>query len=244
MINKKLASECNISIKEKFLLKGKQMERLLEYLAFDQLWLALDLILAALLGFFIGMERKMRDKEAGVRTHTIVSLGAALMMIISKYAFDEEADSARVAAQIVAGIGFLGAGIIVYKKNVVHGLTTAAGVWATAGIGMACGGGLWLIAILATVILVLVQWCLHRKIFRHKKIYSIKIVFEQKVDEREQVKKLFDIDRYNRLVVERQGEELVYQAILDTDEEYSSTQVEEIMKAHRFIRSIERYDDN
>ena len=220
------------------------MERLLEYLNLEQLWLALDLILAALLGFFIGLERKLRDKEAGIRTHTIVAFGAALMMVISKFAFDSEADSARVAAQIVAGIGFLGAGIIVYKKNVVHGLTTAAGVWTTAGIGMACGGGLWLIAIIATVVLVLIQFCLHRKIFRHKKIYSIKIVFVQDTNEREQVKALFDIDRYNRLVVERQGEELIYQAILDTDIEYSSTALDEIMKSHKFIRSIERYDDN
>lgn len=220
------------------------MERLLEYLNLEQLWLALDLILAALLGFFIGLERKLRDKEAGIRTHTIVAFGAALMMVISKFAFDSEADSARVAAQIVAGIGFLGAGIIVYKKNVVHGLTTAAGVWTTAGIGMACGGGLWLIAIIATVVLVLIQFCLHRKIFRHKKIYSIKIVFVQDNNEREQVKALFEIDRYNRLVVERQGEELIYQAILDTDIEYSSTQLDEIMKSHKFIRSIERYDDN
>ncbi len=220
------------------------MERLLEYLNLEQLWLALDLILAALLGFFIGLERKLRDKEAGIRTHTIVAFGAALMMVISKFAFDSEADSARVAAQIVAGIGFLGAGIIVYKKNVVHGLTTAAGVWTTAGIGMACGGGLWLIAIIATVVLVLIQFCLHRKIFRHKKNYSIKIVFVQDTNEREQVKALFDIDRYNRLVVERQGEELIYQAILDTDIEYSSTALDEIMKSHKFIRSIERYDDN
>ena len=220
------------------------MERLLEYLDLEQLWLALDLILAALLGFFIGLERKLRDKEAGIRTHTIVAFGAALMMVISKYAFGSEADSARVAAQIVAGVGFLGAGIIVYRKNVVHGLTTAAGVWTTAGIGMACGGGLWLIAIIATIVLVLIQWCLHRKIFRHKEMFSIKIIFLQKTDEREQVKKLFDIDRYNRLVVERQGEELIYQAILDTDIEYSSTQLDEIMKSHKFIRSIERYDDN
>ena len=220
------------------------MERLLEYFNLEQLWLALDLILAALLGFFIGLERKLRDKEAGIRTHTIVAFGAALMMVISKYAFGSEADSARVAAQIVAGVGFLGAGIIVYRKNVVHGLTTAAGVWTTAGIGMACGGGLWLIAIIATIVLVLIQGCLHRKIFRHKKMFSIKIIFLQKTDERDQVKKLFDIDRYNRLVVERQGEELIYQAILDTDIEYSSTQLDEIMKSHKFIRSIERYDDN
>ena len=159
-----------------------------------QLGMLPDLLLSIILGFAIGFERRMRSKEAGIRTHTIVAFGSALMMIISKYAFDAEADSARVAAQIVAGIGFLGAGIIVYRKNVVHGLTTAAGVWATAGIGMACGGGLWLIAILATTILILIQWCLHRKIFRHKKMYSIKIVFVQKTDERDQVKKLFDID--------------------------------------------------
>ena len=220
------------------------MERLLEYLDVEQLWLALDLILAALMGFFIGLERKLRDKEAGIRTHTIVAFGSALMMVISKFAFGSEADAARVAAQIVAGIGFLGAGIIVYKKNVVHGLTTAAGVWTTAGIGMACGGGLWLVGILATGILILIQWSLHRRIFRHRKIFSIKIVFIQRTNEREQVKALFDIDRYNRLVVEREGDELIYQAILDTDIEYSSTQLDEIMKSHKFIRSIERYDDN
>ena len=220
------------------------LERLLENFRLEQIWWSIDLILAALLGFFIGLERKYRDKEAGIRTHTIVAFGAALMMIISRYAFGNGADSARVAAQIVAGVGFLGAGIIVYKKNVVHGLTTAAGVWTTAGIGMACGGGLWLIAIIATILLILIQWFLHRKIFQHKKMYSIKIFFVQKTDEREQIKKLFDIDRYNRLVVERQGEDLIYQAILDTDKEYSSKQVDEIMKSHAFIRSIERYDDN
>lgn len=220
------------------------LDKILEHVRLEQLWWSLDLILAALLGFIIGLERKYRDKEAGIRTHTIVAFGAALMMVISKYAFDADADSARVAAQIVAGIGFLGAGIIVYKKNVVHGLTTAAGVWATAGIGMACGGGLWLIAIIATVILILIQWFLHKKIFRHKKLYSLKIVFVQKTNEREQIKKLFDIDRYNRLIVERQDEELIYQAILETDEEYSSAQVDEIMKSHSFIRSIERCDDN
>ena len=208
------------------------------------LTISIRLLLALVLGFAIGFERKMRFKEAGIRTHTIVSFGSALMMVISKFAFGSEADAARVAAQIVAGIGFLGAGIIVYRKNVVHGLTTAAGVWATAGIGMASGGGLWIVAILATFILVFIQWCLHRKIFRHKKMYSIKIIFVQDTNEREQVKELFDIDRYNRLVVEREGEELIYQAILDTDIEYSSTQLDEIMKSHKFIRSIERYDDN
>lgn len=219
------------------------LKAFLENVRLEQLWWALDLILAAFLGFFIGLERKFRYKEAGIRTHTIVSVGAALMMIISRHAFGNDADTARVAAQIVAGVGFLGAGIIVYKKNVVHGLTTAAGVWTTAGVGMACGGGLWLIAIIATAILILIQWFLHRKIFRGKKLFSIKIVFVQITDEREQIKQLFDIERYNKLVVEREGEKLIYHAILDTDEEYSSTQLDEIMKTHSYIRSIERCDE-
>ena len=220
------------------------LKKLLECLNIEQLWLASDLILAAVLGFFIGLERKFRYKEAGMRTHTIVSFGAALMMVVSKYAFDSEADSARVAAQIVTGIGFLGAGMIVYKKNVVHGLTTAAGVWTTAGVGMACGGGLWCVAILATAVLIFIQWFLHRKIFRTKKLYSIKITFVQITDERERIKQLFDIDRYNRLVVERKDTELIYHAILETDEEYSSTQLDEIMKEHKYIRSIERCDES
>ena len=214
--------------------------------SFQELWLALDLVLAAVLGFLIGLERKSRYKEAGIRTHTIVAFGAALMMIISKHAFDTEADTARVAAQIVAGIGFLGAGIIVYKKNVVHGLTTAAGVWTTAGIGMACGGGLWVIACIATAVLIFIQWLLHTnwRIFKAKKIYSIKITFLQKTNERDKIKQIFDIDRYNRLVVERKGEDLIYHAKLDTVEEYSSTQLDDIMKKNTFIISIERCDDN
>ena len=109
---------------------------------------------------------------------------------------------------------------------------------------MACGGGLWLIAIIATAILILIQLFLHRKMFRTKKLFSIRIVFVQITDEREQIKQLFDIERYNRLVVEREDEKLIYHAILDTDEEYSSSQLDEIMKTHSYIRSIERCDES
>ena len=126
------------------------MDRFLENLSLKQLWLGADLALAALLGFFIGLERKLRDKEAGIRTHTVVSFGAALMMLISKFAFDAEADSARVAAQIVAGIGFLGVGtIMVRDRSRVTGLTTAAGLWATASIGLAIGIGFYFAALMA-----------------------------------------------------------------------------------------------
>ncbi len=120
-----------------------------------EFWCILDIFIAGVLGFLIGLERKFRSKEAGIRTHTIVCLASALFMGISKYAFGDgdDFDPARVAAQIIPGIGFLGAGMIVYKKNVVHGLTTAAGVWATAGVGMACGGGLYIVAVATTALL-------------------------------------------------------------------------------------------
>ena len=212
----------------------------------QELWYGISLLLAALLGFCIGYERKLRSKEAGMRTHTIVCFGSALMMVVSKYAFGDEADTARVAAQIVAGVGFLGAGIIVYRKNEVHGLTTAAGVWATAGIGMACGGGMYVIAVIATITLIFFQWLLHRKwrIFRAKRFFLIKIIFEQTKDERELVKEIFGLDRYHSLIVERKEEKLIYQATLYTDVEYSSTQIDEIMKENSFILSLERCDQN
>ena len=189
----------------------------------DELRILLDIVLAAFLGFAIGFERKLRSKEAGIRTHTIVSIGSALFMVISKYAFSG-ADTARVAAQIVAGIGFLGAGIIVYRQHEVHGLTTAAGVWATAGVGMACGGQKYVIAVGATILMVFSQWLLHRKcrIFQQKRYYSVNIVFTQSSDEREKIKAIFSVDRYNRLIVTRDGEKLIYHATLNTDVEYSS----------------------
>ena len=211
-----------------------------------ELRILLDILLAAVLGFSIGFERKLRSKEAGIRTHTIVCIGSALYMVISKYAFDSSADAARVAAQIVAGIGFLGAGIIVYRQHEVHGLTTAAGVWATAGVGMACGGQKYILAVGATMLMVFAQWLLHRnwKIFRQKRYYSVNIVFTQTSDEREKIKAIFEVDRYNRLVVTRDGTNLIYHATLNTDVEYSSTQLNEIMENNSFIHSLERCDDN
>lgn len=221
------------------------IEKFTNGLFIEELWLALDLVLAGFLGFCIGFERKLRSKEAGIRTHTIVSFGAALMMIVSKYAFGEEADTARVAAQIVAGVGFLGAGIIVYRKNEVHGLTTAAGVWATAGVGMACGGGLYIIAIIATILLIFIQWLLHRniQIFMHKRFFTVSIVFIQRKDEREKVKQIFGSDHYKSLVLERQGDERIYRAKLNTDIEYSSAKLDAIMEENPFIISLVRCDN-
>ena len=123
------------------------------------------LALAAALGMVIGLERTYRAKTAGIRTHFLVALGSALFMIVSRYGFDGTGDPGRVAAQIVSGIGFLGAGTIIMQKQVVHGLTTAAGMWVAAGIGMASAAGLYAIAVIATV-LALIGLELHGHIIR------------------------------------------------------------------------------
>ena len=210
----------------------------------EEFRILLDLLLSVILGFAIGFERKIRSKEAGIRTHTIVCMGSALMMIVSKYAFGDTADTARVAAQIVTGIGFLGAGIIVYKRQEVRGLTTAAGVWATAGVGMACGGQLYVIAVGAALIMIVAQliFHLHLGIFLTKRYYSVKIEFLQTGEENMVIKHLFGTDRFNQLVIKRENGQVTYSATLNTDKEFSSTRLNEIMAEHSFILSIERCD--
>ena len=214
----------------------------------DELHYLLNILLAVVLGFAIGYERKLRYKEAGIRTHTIVCAGSALIMVVSKYGFADimEYDASRVAAQIVSGIGFLGAGIIIYRKHEIHGLTTAAGVWATAGVGMAAGAGLYLVALGAAVVLIGVQCLFHVrcKFFRTKKYFQIKICFVSDGEENGTIKELFQTDRFNRLVIERKDGETVYHATLNTDKEYSSQRLTEIMAQHPFIRSIERCDES
>lgn len=218
------------------------MENILE-----ELQHLISVLVAVVLGFAIGYERKLRFKEAGIRTHTIVCAGSALIMVVSKYGFGDsaEADASRVAAQIVSGIGFLGAGIIIYRKHEIHGLTTAAGVWATSGVGMAAGAGLYIVAAGATVILIAVQCLFHMncKLFRTKKYFQIKICFLNGGEECGKVKELFQTDRFNRLVIERKGKETLYHATLNTDEEYSSARLQEIMAENPFIKSIERCDE-
>lgn len=114
----------------------------------------LRMTIAALLGGLIGLDREYRAKEAGMRTHFLVALGSALFMIVSMYGFGEGAqgDPGRIAAQVVTGIGFIGAGSIMIHKQFVRGLTTASGLWATAGIGLAVGAGMYWVGIVAMVL--------------------------------------------------------------------------------------------
>lgn len=127
----------------------------------------LRILISGICGIMIGYERKNRLKEAGIRTHLIVAMGSALMMIVSKYGFSDvlaeagKADASRIASQIVTGVGFLGAGTIFVRKQVISGLTTAAGIWTTAGIGMAIGAGMYSVGIATAVAIVVVQMVFH-----------------------------------------------------------------------------------
>ncbi len=129
----------------------------------------LRLFIAALFGGLIGLEREYRAKEAGFRTHFLVALGSALFMLLSQYGFEGilstgqnvRLDPSRIAAQVVSGIGFIGAGTIIFQKHIVRGLTTAAGLWVTAAIGMSTGAGLFILSLLATVLVLICLETMH-----------------------------------------------------------------------------------
>ena len=137
---------------------------------FDNLEFFIRIVLAAILGALVGLERSKRQKEAGVRTHCIIACTSALFMILSKYAFVDlvgvdglrGADPARIAAQVVSGISFLGAGVIFKNGNSIRGLTTAAGMWGTAAVGLASGAGMYWVGLIEAAVLVGIQIVLHR----------------------------------------------------------------------------------
>lgn len=131
-----------------------------------QLEYFIRILLAGICGAIIGLERRKRFKDAGIRTHLILSIGCAVIMIVSKYAFSDvlDYDAARVASNIISGVGFLGAGVIFVKSGSVRGLTTAAGIWTTAAIGMAIGAGFYFLGIGVTILLVLLQLLLYRMV--------------------------------------------------------------------------------
>ncbi|MBO9344961.1 MAG: MgtC/SapB family protein [Chloroflexi bacterium] len=122
-----------------------------------QLELCLRVTVSALLSSLVGLEREWQGHPAGLRTHMLVGLGAALFTVLSLFAF-EDGDPGRVAAQVVAGVGFLGAGSIIQRRerNTPHGLTTAAGIWAVAAIGMACGAGAYVLGVFSTALILFV----------------------------------------------------------------------------------------
>lgn len=150
----------------------------------------LRLFVAAILGGVIGLEREYRAKEAGFRTHFLVALGSGLFMILSQFGFDGvlgnyeqvSLDPSRIASQVVTGIGFIGAGTIIFQKHVVRGLTTAAGLWVTSAIGMTAGAGMYVLSFAATVLVLLCLEALYF-IFQHFGARNITVTFSTPKEE-------------------------------------------------------------
>ncbi|MCU4992271.1 MgtC/SapB family protein [Bacillus cereus] len=153
---------------------------------------------AGLLGAMIGIEREIRSKEAGLKTHFLVAVGSALIMVVSKYAFSDivfeehmSLDPSRIAAQVVSGVGFLGAGTIIIQKQAVKGLTTAAGLWATAGIGLAIGAGMYVVGIGATI-LVLIGLEIVSRIFKVQFLFPQNITVQMCINKQEAVQQILE----------------------------------------------------
>ena len=150
----------------------------------------LRLFVAAILGGVIGLEREYRAKGAGFRTHFLVALGSGLFMILSQFGFDDvlghyeqvSLDPSRIASQVVTGIGFIGAGTIIFQKHVVRGLTTAAGLWVTSAIGMTAGAGMYVLSIATTVLVLLCLEALYF-ILQHFGTRNITVTFSTPKEE-------------------------------------------------------------
>lgn len=151
------------------------------------------LFLASLFGALVGLERERKDWTAGMRTHMMVCVGSSLIMMVSSFEFSDvlgrehiTLDPARVAAQVISGIGFIGAGTILFlKQGTIRGLTTASGLWTVAAIGLATGGGMYFAACAATILALIIFWALQpleRKFFQRFKLKTLRILTGTDID--------------------------------------------------------------
>lgn len=201
----------------------------------------LRILLATVLGFALGIERQLRLKVAGIRTHVVVAAGAALFTIVSFYGFTG-ADTARIAAQVVSGIGFIGAGMILHRQNAVLGLTSAAGIWLTAAIAMAAGAGLYYISLGATVLIICIQLFLHLplKIFKDKRYVEITVLFNSVDGGTDTIKSVFNITHFNEFKADRTDGEIVYRAVFHTKQPIEADFISKVIAENPFIISIQK----
>jgi putative Mg2+ transporter-C (MgtC) family protein len=210
------------------------------------------LALASLFGALIGLERERKDWAAGLRTHMLVSVGSCLIMIVSAFGFADilgtehvSLDPSRVAAQVVSGIGFIGAGTILFlKQGAVRGLTTAAGLWTVAAIGLATGGGLYFAAGATTIIALIILWVLqpieraYSKRFKHK---TLRVVTTLDADTTSLLNDLFN--RFQPKITDfslnRLGDEFVYQMKIDNSNLDSIDDLLHELKKNSSVKEID-----
>lgn len=211
----------------------------------DQLMWLINSFLGGILGLLIGLERSKRLKEAGMGTHFIVGFASALLTCISlSFKTGEYGDGARIAAQIISGIGFLGAGMIFFRRETLHGLTTAAGVWATSAIGMCAGRGMYILAVGATVIVLIVQSILHTKSIRQvnrQRLLLLKFVDDGVVSDK--IRTYFGVEQFYRYKVSRKEESLHVEAVIRPVKNYHAEELNQLLLDNPNVLSIERLED-
>lgn len=185
--------------------------------------IVIRLLLASLFGGFIGWERERKDWAAGLRTHMMVCVGACLVMIVSSYGFtdilnhpDIDLDPSRVAAQVVSGIGFIGAGAIIFsKQGTVRGLTTAAGLWTVAAIGLATGGGLYFAAGMTTFVALVILWGIQpieQRYFKKFRHMTLRIIAQKEINHSALLKRLLVSDKFKvqSFSLDKEGDDFVF----------------------------------
>ncbi len=209
------------------------------------------LFLASFLAALIGMERERKDLSAGARTHMMVGVGSCLFMIVSMYGFMDvltvegvKLDPSRVAAQVVSGIGFIGAGAILFLRDgVVRGLTTAAGLWTVAAIGLATGGGLYLAAVMTTVIALMILWAMDplMKVMTERYRQAVlHIVTDSKMDNMHIIERLkeregLDVASYT---VEQRKKQFTFVVRLKNINEERELEIMELLKKHPDVKEF------
>lgn len=190
---------------------------------------------AGVLGIIFGVERMLREKDAGIRTHFIVAIGACLMMLISKYGFSDmagRADPTRIASQIVSGVGFLGAGLIVYQRESLHGLTSAAGIWLTAGIGMAVGAGMFIVPTAVCILVIAILLFLNRriKLLAVHHVSIVAITFEYSKEAAEHIKQILKVNSFYGFKLSENDGKVIAKVTVRTNENCTDDLLVQVMQ--------------
>ena len=211
----------------------------------DELVALLRVFIAGLFGLLVGFERKHRNKEAGLATHFIVAAASALFTCISTSIVGAKAgvDGERIAAQVVSGVGFLGAGMIFFRRESLRGLTTAAGIWATAAIGMCVAMGQIIVAAGALVLILVLQIILHSKHVRRNSIHMLLVKFTYTVENKEKLMENFGTSVFHRVKLTKAGDKMVAEAVIYPKVNYYANELYEFMSQNPEIESIERLED-
>ena len=212
----------------------------------DELVALLRVFIAGLFGLLVGFERKRRNKEAGLATHFIVAAASALFTCISTSiaaGTDAGVDGERIAAQIVSGVGFLGAGMIFFRRESLRGLTTAAGIWATAAMGMCIAMGQIIVATGALVMILLLQIILHSRHVRRNNIHMLLVKFTYTVENKEKLMENFGTSVFHRVKLTKVGDKMVAEAVIYPKVNFYANELFEFMSQNDEFESIERLED-